>query len=113
LEPNIGDFVVFEASIKDISGLSFLPYFGQGLAFASQGLAGFNRLRGAVRALLPDRKMATILKMDDESEVELVEFRYITVLPAYELTARERDFMVRFNRNKLSVNQESPRPQMR
>jgi hypothetical protein len=98
LEPNLGDFVVFDTSVKETTGLSFLPYRGKGLAFASQGLTGRERLRGVVCALLPSRKMAIMLRMDDESEVEIAEFRSITVVPIHELTATERDFLFRFNR---------------
>jgi hypothetical protein len=111
-DPKVGDFVIFEVPIRDKSGLSILPYVGQGLVFASQGLTGRDRLRGAVRTVLPDTKMAVVVRMDDEYKAELAEFRYITVVPIHELTARERDFMFRFNRDKLLVNREPSRPQM-
>jgi hypothetical protein len=110
LEPNLGDFVVFEVPIKVISGIAFLPTYGQGLVSSSSKLGVCERLRGAVCALLPSRKMAVVLRMDDESEVEIVEFRYVTVVSGHELTASERDFMFRFNRDKLLVNQGSSRP---
>ena len=97
MEPKLGDFVIFEVSIKDASGFSFLSYRGQGLAFASQGFAGHEHLRGVVCALVPARKMAIMLRMDDESEVEIADFRDITIVPVYELTTGERDFMSRFN----------------
>jgi hypothetical protein len=101
LEPKLGDFVVFEVNHKERSGLSFLPYRGQVLAFGSQGLAGHERLRGVVSALLPAENMAIVVRMDDESQREIAEFRYTTVVPIDELTTGERDFVSRFNNRSV------------